>query len=66
MVARETLPHLQSWFGDDVDDVPLDVLVQRTADGFHTNIGNKLLLDEEEGDVVGGEWLYPDPSKKVD
>lgn len=66
MVARETLPHLQSWFGDDVDDVPLDVLVQRTADGFHTNIGNKLLLDEEEGDVVGGEWLYPDPGKKVD
>lgn len=66
MVARETLPHLQSWFGDDFDEVPLDVLVQRTADGLHTNIGNKLLLDEEEGDIVGGEWLYPDPGKKVD
>jgi len=66
MVARDTLPHLQSWFGEDADDVPLDVLVQRTADGLHTNVGNKLLLDEEEGDIVGGEWLYPDPSKKVD
>lgn len=66
MVANATLPQLQSWFGDDAGEVPLEDLVKRASEGMHTNIGNKLLLDEEEGDVVGGEWLYPDPGKKVD
>lgn len=63
MVANETLPSLQRWFGDDAGDLPLDVLVKRASDGIHTNIGNKLLLDPEEGDIVGGEWLYPGPGK---
>lgn len=66
MVANATLPQLQSWFGDDAGEVPLEDQVKRASEGMHTNIGNKLLLDEEEGDVVGGEWLYPDPGKKVD
>lgn len=65
MVANDTLPHLQAWFGDDADDVPLEVLMQRASEGMHTNVGNKLLLDEEEGDIIGGEWLYPDPNRKV-
>lgn len=65
MVANDTLPSLKSWFGEDADDVPLEVLVQRASEGMHTNVGNKLLLDEEEGDIIGGEWLYPDPNKKV-
>jgi hypothetical protein len=62
-VADDTLPSLQEWFGDDAGEVPLEVLVQRASDGMYTNIGNKLLLDEEAGDIVGGEWLYPDPGK---
>lgn len=66
LIANDILPSLQNWFGDDAGQVPLDVLVQRVSDGLHTGVGNKLLLDEEEGDIVGGEWLYPDPGNKVD
>lgn len=61
MIARATLPELKSWLGEDMDDVPLETLVLRSSDGMRTNVGNKLLLDEDEGDIVGGEWLYPDP-----
>lgn len=62
IIANETEPRLVEWFGEDAGDVSLEVLVQRTAEGLHTNIGNRLQLDEEEGDIVGGEWLYPDPN----
>lgn len=62
MIANETEPHLVKWFGEDAGDVSLEVLVQRAAEGFHTNIGNRLQLDKEEGDIIGGEWLYPDPN----
>lgn len=64
MVARDTLPQLESWLGEDVDEVSLDELVTRVSDGLHTNVGNKLLLDPDEGDIVGGEWLYRDPDAK--
>lgn len=62
MIANDTEPHLVEWFGEDAGDVSLEVLVQRAAEGLHTNLGNRLKLDEEEGDVIGGEWLYPDPN----
>lgn len=66
MAARDSLPQLASWLGEDAGDVSLDELVIRVSDGLHTNVGNKLLLDPDEGDIVGGEWLYPDPdSPKV-
>lgn len=61
MVARGTMPELKSWFGEDMDDVSLETLLVRVSDGLHTNVGNKLLLDPDEGDIVGGEWLYKDP-----
>jgi transcriptional regulator with XRE-family HTH domain len=64
MIAQDTLPKLKEWFGEDAGDVPLDDLVQRAADGLTTNWGNKLQLDPDEGHVVGGEWLYPDPTDK--
>lgn len=66
MVATATLPELQKWFGEDAGDVPLDDLVQRVTEGMQSNYGNKLTLDEDDPDIVSGEWLYPDPSKKVD
>lgn len=64
MVARDSLPKLESWMGEDVSDISLDELVTRVSDGLHTNVGNKLLLDPDEGDIVGGEWLYRDPDAK--
>ena len=65
MVATAALPELKTWFGDDVEDGSLEDMVLRSSEGFHTNMGNKLLLDEEEGDVIGGEWLYADPNGKT-
>ena len=63
MIARATLPELAAFFGEDLGDEQLETLVQRCAEGLATNMGNKLQLDEEGGDVVGGEWLYPEPGK---
>jgi transcriptional regulator with XRE-family HTH domain len=65
MVARGSMPELKSWFGEDMDDVSLETLLVRVSDGLHTNVGNKLLLDPDEGDIVGGEWLYKDPDGKT-
>lgn len=63
-VARDSMPQLQKWMGEDCEGKSLEELVNGMAsDGFTTNWGNKLLLDEDEGDVIGGEWLYPDPGK---
>ncbi|CDG86162.1 helix-turn-helix family protein [Janthinobacterium agaricidamnosum NBRC 102515 = DSM 9628] len=62
MVANATEPELRKYFGEAVDGT-LEELVLSCAEGLTTNVGNKLLLDEEEGDVIGGEWLYPDPGK---
>lgn len=62
MVANATEPELRKYFGEAVDGT-LEDLVLSCAEGMTTNVGNKLLLDEEEGDVIGGEWLYPDPGK---
>lgn len=62
MVAQATEKELRDYLGDAVDG-SLEDMVQACAEGLHTNVGNKLLLDEEEGDVIGGEWLYPDPGK---
>lgn len=62
MVANATEPELRKYFGEAVDGT-LEDLVLSCAEGLSTNVGNKLLLDEEEGDVIGGEWLYPDPGK---
>ncbi len=64
MIARSSMPELQAWFGEDMEDLPLETLVLRCADGLQSNMGNKLLLDEDDGDIVGGEWLYPDPDAK--
>lgn len=65
-VARDSMPQLQKWMGEDCEGKSLEELVNdMTSDGFATNWGNKLLLDDEEGDVIGGEWLYPDPGKVV-
>lgn len=64
MVARHTMPELKAWFGEDMDEVTLDALLLRASDGMNTNVGNKLLLDPDEGDIVGGEWLYADPDAK--
>lgn len=64
MVARNTMPELESWFGEDVSSMSLEELMVLASDGMSTNAGNKLLLDPEEGDVVGGEWLYADPVEK--
>lgn len=66
MVANATEPELRKYFGDAAAmDGTLEDLVLSCAEGLTTNVGNKLLLDEEEGDVIGGEWLYPDPGKVV-
>ncbi len=65
MVARHVMPELKEWFGEDVEEVTLDTLLLRASDGMHVNVGNKLLLDPEEGDIVGGEWLYADPDAKT-
>lgn len=64
MVARHVMPELKEWFGEDMEEVTLDTLLLRASDGMHVNVGNKLLLDPEEGDIVGGEWLYADPDGK--
>lgn len=60
MIARSSLPELESWFGGGIGDASLETLVQACYDGLHTNVGNKLQLDED-GEIIGGEWLYPDP-----
>ena len=62
MIAQASHPHMKEWLGDSVDGSLEDLLV-RCGEGLSTNAGNKLLLDEEEGDVIGGEWLYQDPGK---
>ena len=62
MIAQATEPELKNYLGAEVDG-SLEELMVRCAEGFSTNAGNKLLLDEEEGDVIGGEWLYQDPDK---
>lgn len=64
MVARGSMSELKSLFGEGMGDASLESLLVRVSDGLHTNAGNKLLLDPEEGDVVGGEWLYADPDAK--
>jgi transcriptional regulator with XRE-family HTH domain len=44
-------------------DATLESIMKASAEaGPITNIGNKLRLDED-GKVVGGEWLYPEPKK---
>ena len=71
MVANASLPSLVTWIEVDqaeLEHESLDALISRYAtkgDGFTSNWGNKLVLDEDEGNVIGGEWLYPDPSGKV-
>lgn len=62
MIAQATEPELKNYLGEEMDG-SLEELMVRCAEGFSTNAGNKLLLDEEEGDVIGGEWLYQDPDK---
>lgn len=63
-VARDTMPKLKEWMGDDAEGKSLEDLVNGiNLDDFSTNWGNKLLLDEEQGDVIGGEWLYQEPGK---
>jgi transcriptional regulator with XRE-family HTH domain len=62
MVANESGKELARYLGD-VGGLSLEELVLKCSDGLSTNGGNKLLLDEEEGDVIGGEWLYQDPDK---
>ena len=66
MIAEASAPQLKEWLGGEADEVleSLDSLVlKHCVEGFSTNWGNKLLLDEDEGDVVGGEWLYKDPGE---
>jgi hypothetical protein len=61
-VARDTMPVLKGWMGDGSEDKTLEELVAGIdLEQFTTNWGNKLLLDEETGDVIGGEWLYQEP-----
>jgi transcriptional regulator with XRE-family HTH domain len=64
MVGRAVMPELKEMFGDDMDDVSLETLMLRCSEGLQTNVGNKLTLDPDEGDIVGGEWLYADPDAK--
>ncbi|WP_426177745.1 helix-turn-helix domain-containing protein [Massilia sp. TWR1-2-2] len=40
----------------------LDAMVRANSEGFTTNFGNRLFLNED-GDPIGGEWLYPEPKK---
>jgi hypothetical protein len=63
MIAHASLPELQEWLGEDVKNESLEVLVQRCSEGMQSNFGNKLQLDEEDGNIVSGEWLYPEPGK---
>jgi transcriptional regulator with XRE-family HTH domain len=62
MIAQSSLPDLVEWFGDDVEGATLETLMHRVSEGMVTNLGNKLQLNDE-GDVIGGEWLYRDPGK---
>lgn len=68
MVAQDIFPHLQEMFGDeaDISNIPLEDFMLRAAEGLQTNMGNKLHLDEDDPDIITGEWLYPEPPKKVD
>ena len=62
MVAKDVLPEIQKHFGPDAGELPLEELMLRCADGLTSNYGNKLVFDEEDPDIVSGEWLYPDPA----
>lgn len=64
MIANETQPRLREWFGEDVENgQSLESLMNICAEGMGTNLGNKLTLDDEDPDIVSGEWLYHDPKK---
>jgi transcriptional regulator with XRE-family HTH domain len=45
-----------------LDAQELSNLVAKLSETVTTNVGNRLLLDED-GDPVGGEWLYREPQE---
>ncbi|RZJ07990.1 MAG: XRE family transcriptional regulator [Rubrivivax sp.] len=47
-------------FTDGKLSVSLEVLAEELASGATSNLGNKLKFNED-GEPIGGEWLYPDP-----
>jgi transcriptional regulator with XRE-family HTH domain len=52
-IVRKRLP-------DDSAPDSVEELVEILSQGVTSNFGNHLILDED-GDVTGGEWVYPDP-----
>lgn len=49
--------------GDDVAALTLEELVDRVSAGMVSTLGHRLKVDDD-GNVVGGEWQYPDPKGK--
>jgi transcriptional regulator with XRE-family HTH domain len=67
-IAEPVLEQIKGNLPDDFDEnTPLDEqalskLVAKFSEVVTTNVGNRLLLDED-GDPVGGEWLYREPQE---
>lgn len=66
-ISDAVIEELKGELPDDISrstptDQALESMVRRWAEGVTTNIGNKIILDED-GDPVGGTWTYPEPKK---
>ncbi len=62
LFAKPFFEQIKDYLPDGHIDMTIENMLEAMSTQVTTNIGNKLIYDEE-GDPIGGKWMYKNPKK---